>query len=457
MSGAGSAHTLEEILERLDQQTTVFGDVKSAGHDVQDATSTALPPNFRTSVIKNSDLLTLDEVDNEITFESPLYKSTVTDNDELIERSTERNTYIPGFTSTCGFAFKIDTQPPQGKVMPRNFLFEGGYGGLSTGDVTGFATGVTGRDKDGVFLHLENGAVDLRIYKGRAGSDPVKRIPRSNWEFDPFASDTFDYNVNRFLLVRFIFDLYGAGDATMFFRMRNKDGKSVYKEIATISIRDDPLLEIFDMPVSTMFKSTGSMDQDVDIRIGPRQFYNTVDSLPSLRTKSATYRGISVNDSLSSNGATVMRLYRLDPNRVEAVTRVSELAGVVSGEDAQTQLRDVHRDHITFPNNFDPDNNDNWIAPPDQRVKDTSLQEADTAVGNITIDTHTDGDGETKLRGRQNTVNNLDAGQGQTAGGGAIEAETFMNELLYLALLGRQNSPSNSEIDRTTVRWAQRW
>lgn len=445
---------IEAIRQHLDNNHGPFHEAATAGHHFMAAITTTLPPNQRFALIQDNDHLNPDEFDSEVTKADPLWDLTCDANQEQIVRTRERNTYFIGQEAVCGWAFQIRTNVPDGQFLPDGTTLEGGYGGLASGTLTGVPF-TDGYDKDGIFLNIQPDTADLRTYK--AGSVDQQKA-NTAWDTDIFNNDTYQYDTSIYGVFRLEFDLYGRGDATLFARLGRKDlTQADTVTCETITAYTDPILEIFDMPVSLRLE-TG--DTPVDWSFGPMHYFNRVEEAVRSRTKTEVIRDPSVDKSFDANGdargePTVIAVYRQNPARVEAFNEVVTVSVNSPDADCRVEMREVHRDFLDF-GSTNPDDDANWQPPDNQRRRDTAIDKLNVSPGTVTIGTHTDGGRSGIPRGKQDAVAYTEGGGGkQENTGGASEEDITLGELDYLALVGW--IVGNADPANVQARFEQGW
>lgn len=447
---------LREIKRIVQAENTKFNDLGIAGKDILAATNATLPPNQRFAMILDNDHLTLDEMAAEATAESPFYKFTTGASEEHILRTRERNTFFAGSESVGSVGFQFFDDIPDGQFTPDGVTIELGYGGLESGTLSGVpytgANDPSNYDKDGVFLRWNESTAELVTYKG---GTITRRTPHEDFDVDPHTDFRFDWSLETF--TEFVFRFDPAGSADVWYKLRDDRGDEFFEHVASIGNPTEPLLEIWDMPVSIRVEGDTDLASGVEWGCSGFTYFNRTSGEPPFRNKSEVFRDPSVdNSTISSAQGTVIATYRQHPDRVEAVSRITGLEAISANADFKAETREIHRDHLTFPAGVNPDNEANWIAPSDQRVRDTSLERLNVDSGEVTIDTHTDLDGQTKMRGKQDAFLYAEAGQGQAdASSQAAIDVTTISELNYIVVIGR--IAGNADPNYVLVRSEQRW
>lgn len=451
------AELLRKIDERGEIESSAFNEKKTVGTESQEAATTTLPPNSRFTFIKNGKHLNEDEVSNDVTFDPPLYRVTLTPGDVWVVRGAERNAYTPGFEAVGGSASQSESLDNK-RIVPEGITFETGYADLTDQQLSSTAIFTQG-DKDGFALHLTNDVQELRTYKS---SDVDERVPRDNWQLDIIDDDDFEWDLSELAVKRWVFDLYGAGEGTLFVRLRSTEENAKYVKVATVSDKSDPILTSFNLPVSTRVELADDAPENVDFFFGPKQFLNRKSDAAEVRVKPVTYRNVNINDEITagtneSPNYTVIRVYRIDPEKIEASTLASNVSVVSPNTDAQVDTREVHPDWVNFPAGFDESLDSNWRAPGTQNKRETSVEEAELSSGQATLETYTDSDGVTKPRGELTSSTSVSGGGGQSSSEEkSTELNAFQSEYNYVLLLGKAGS-TNSDIKRIVVRFDQRW
>lgn len=459
MSNPDADSDLAEIARILAEQETAWQEMRTAGANIQESSSTTVPPNSRFVFVRNGTLLNQDEVEAQITHAQPLYEFPLQANDEWIVGGADRNAYAPGYVFESGISFQTDAEAPSGQLLPDHLdLVEAGYATLFDQALSGVAHQDFAYSKEGAALHIERYDADIRIYKN---GDVAAMLPRTEWEFDPFTARGFNGDPSDFWLVRIVGDLYGAGDITFFLRIRDQDGHSHLKELGTVGITSAPVMRVYNHQMHVRVEAASSATGSEHARLGPLQFHNRLDgSLPE-RRKTDTIRGATVQDDLGATDWTVVRVYRIDIDKREASTVAASLRAENTNNSVNAMVRTVHRDFLDF-GAVNPDNDSNWVAPGQDtapsNASETSVQVLDPAVApadTVTIDTYTDTDEITKIRGSKELTTAILAGGGRQASQTREGASPF-NELNYFVLVAQVNSaPGDVAIlaPETNQRW----
>lgn len=453
MSGPGPDSDLTEMNERANRQNTAWNEVEVAGTEIQEASTTTLPPNSRFVFVENGTLLNSDEVDSTITHNKPLYDIPLTADDIWVACGADRNAYVPGFETVASSGFELSESPPEDQLIQSDIsVFESGYGTLFDQAISGSPHESFVYSKEGVFLHIEQFSADLRIYKN---GSVAASLPMSEWDFDPFDHPDYDWDPSSFAVNRPKFDLYGGGDATFFLRLRDKDSVAHTKKLGTVGVKDDPMLRVYNHPVSIRAEAASSVDGSPAVSLGPVEFHNKFEGDPPERTKKVPYRDVSVSDSTGANGWTVVRVYRADIERREAALTANELSVEEDTTDVNAMLRVVHRDHLTF-GATNPDRDSNWRAPGDSIVRETALQEFEAPVDEVSLDTFTDDDDVTRVRGEKELAAFTTSGAGNRTTKEVSRGRSPLSELKYLVLIAQAGS-TNEPINLIRFGSGQRW
>lgn len=460
MSTAEVSDFLEKILNKIrafeDRQrltTSSWNDSKVSGNTLQTAASTTFPPNSRFAFIEDQDFLNPDEVDNRVTHNNPLYTVTVNIDGQWIIRNQQRDFYVPGFDSNVGVSAQFESVP-EGNFVPDHVTWEGGYGQFHNQQLNGISNVQSNPTLEGAVMHVIPDDADLRIYKN---DSVASSLPLSEWEFNPFTHPDFNFNLSNFFVLQEIYDLYGGGDFTFFLKLRDINGIENFKELGSVGIEDEPALNVYNLGSGSKVQLGPAASSSIDYSIGPIEYHNNFDGTLPDRIKGEPFFNTSISTTVSSNSETVIATYRLQPENIEAPSQVTRLTASMastggSSEEAIVQARQVHRDFLTFPNDTDPDDDSNWIAPGGpvtQQVRETSIEKLDVNPGDVSISTYTDSDNQTKIRGEQEEFVALTTSNDDRTAERDIDAEAFMNEFKYLVLLG---SISDTSIDFRKIR-----
>lgn len=458
---------LDKLVDLFSASETSWGNLSVAGTSLQTAASTTYPPNSRFAFIFNNDFLNADEVGTNVTHNKPLYSVTATPGDEWIVQNQQRDFYIPGFDSGMGVASEFDSVP-SGQFVPNGVTWEGGYAKLRTGDTTGIAVPAT-VSKQGAVMHVIENDADLRIYKD---GEVAASLALDDWKFNPFDSPLFQFDLSKFFVLRIEYDLYGAGDFTFFLKIRRNSGFSELKKLGTVGIVDAPALIEYNLHPSTRVQLASDAASNVTYNIGPIEYHNEVNAALPDRTKGEALFNVDVSTTVTSNDETVIAVYRLQPDKVEVPVQVQQVAAEMASsgnpKEGVVQVRSVHRDFLTFPNGVDPDDASNWlslgatpteasyVASPPTSVRESAIEKLDVGENDVTIATFEDDDGETKVRGEEESFVDLTVENQARVESRDIDAEAFMNEFKYLVLLA---SLSDTSVDYRRIRanTAQLW
>ena len=432
----GDAKTIDDVDART---RTSWDERRVAGKEVQESSSTTYPPNARFSYIKNGDLLTNDERDVEVAHTPPTHTIEVEPGDTWVVRGTERNQYMPGIDSVAGIAWSID-EVPESQYLPDNVEIDDGYATFDVGDIQGQTTAWRPTEIEGRIYH--DGSV-------------VSTVPISEWTHNPFEMDRFQFDLSEFAVKRRVFDLYGAGDFTNYLKLRNTDEEAEFIELYTIGVKEDPNLVEYDQPNSVRVENNGS--ETITVQFGPIHFFNIADAEARTREHFATYRDLTVTETLGSDDYDVLKVYRLQKRQISVM--LNTLNAESADGDFSLHVREVHPDFITWPDGFDADEPldayDDWRAPDKIHAGDTAVQEADIDAGEASIATFADSDGYVKPRGRQlSDVETLASGSGP--GGDTTATSTdvaaAMNELMFVAVIAQ-----GADIDLYRQGFEERW
>lgn len=455
MTTPGAKRDLADINERQALVTTAFDEFNIAGSELQEASSTTLPPNSRFVFVRNGAYLNPDEVDAQVTHTPPLYQLPLTPGDVWVAGGSDRNAYVTGFESAAGIAFETENAPTDDGLLPDDLdLLEAGYGTLFKDTAL---SGVPNENfvyrRGGFVLHLERNDADLRVYKS---GTVAASLPREEWVFDPYTDPDFQWDPSFFTLLRVVFDLYGAGSATFFLRIRDAEGAAHTKELGTLGVRDGPLLDVYNHQVQLRAEATDAIVGSPTVSLGPVEFHNRFQGDAPARSKTSWYRSVDVNDTPSGSTWTVVRVFRIDIERREAGIRFTGLDVDEGATNTNVILRSVHRDFLDFSAGPDPDNEDSWRAPPGSVVRETAIEEYEAASDTVTISTFTDEDGVTKTRGEKELTAVTTSGTGNRQVQRAARGRSTFTEHAYLVLLA-QVANVNENIDLITVTTEQRW
>lgn len=416
---------------------TSWNELSVAGKELQESATTTLPPNSRFITILNDDVETPTGTDDTLTHEPPLYAATIDAGDDLIIRGSERNAYKPGFDSIAGVAATLEETGPAGNFTADGVTFRCGYARLREGDKQGFV------------FEFEGDAAKVAIYQD---DTIVAEKDIDEWDNNPFDDPDVNWSLDKFAVYRIEFDLYGAGDATFFAKIRKENGEADYTELTTLGIQDDPNLTVYNLPVS--WQVVNDSGDPFTASMGPLHYFNVGEAPLPERTKQDTLWDVTIDEALDNEDAdyTVISVYRLAPDYEEAATNLKSIEAQ-STDVGQIEGREVHPDYLTGLDEVD------WIAPGSQMVRETSIQRADIDPGTATLATFEDADGVTKARGKQIGVVHTagqEGGPSDVSDQDAIDISAKTNEYFYIAIIGQVESPPQ-DFDRVSVRFDQRW
>lgn len=432
------------LAETLEGARTSWNELRSNGVELQEAASSTFPPNDRYIFVRDGEVLNRDQIDTLVTHTPPLYEFDVQPGETIIVRGKDRNAYIPGFDSTGAVANEVDDTGPDGQYVPDGIEIATGYALLRDGSEEGFPLIVTPND------------VKQTVYKG-GNETKANSLEDGDWDFNPFDSPKFDFDLTKFAVKRQEFDLYGAGDCTQFFKIRDTNAKSHYVECATIGIEEDPLLAHYNLPNSFRVSADASRSNPYTVRVGPLHYYNRASVEIPTRTKETTIREATINSSIGSGNFQVLGVYRFKDDYEEATSIVNELNVKAGTSDCRVEAREVLPEFLSgLPADSE------WIAPGDQNPSETAIEGVEQGdstnageydTGTVTISTFSP-EGKTIPRGRQlDVVHATGGGSPAQAGNETEQLQEKVSELKYVALLAQ----SDSSIRRTTLDFRQRW
>lgn len=434
-----------DIAENIRDSQSSWGELRSNGVELQEAASTTFPPNDRYIWNRDGEVLNRDQIDTLVTQNGPLYEFDVQPGETIIVRGKDRNAYVPGFDSSASIASEVDDTGPDGQYVPDGIEFSTGYANLEEGIEQGFA------------LEFIPNDVIQRIYKD-GSSVRSKSVEDGDWDFNPFTNQDYEFDLSEFAVKRQEFDLYGAGDCTQFLKLRNKDEESEFKECSTIGIKDDPILNEYNLPTSLRITADSSRTEQYTVRVGPLQFHNRASIEIPTRTKETTIRGATVNSAaIGSSSYQVLGVYRIKDTHKEVASIVNELEVKAGNSDCRVEVREVLPEFLSgLPADSE------WVSPGDQNPMETAIEgveQGDAAnvgeynPGDVTISTFAP-EGKTIPRGRQLDVTHAEGGGNAAQAGSETESlQEKISELKYIAVLAQ----SDSSIRRTTIDFRQRF
>jgi hypothetical protein len=440
--GTGSAE--RDTAAALLNAGTSWNELRANGVELQEASSSTYPPNDRYIFIRDGEVLNRDQIDSLVTHAPPLYEIDVQPGETWIIRGKDRNAYLPGFDTTAAIASEVDDTGPDGQYVPDGIELATGYALLREGSEEGFP------------LIFEPDDVRHTVYKG--GTEEVSSsLEEGDWDFDPFASDDYQYDLAKFAVKRQEFDLYGAGDCTQFLKIRDQEARSHYVECSTVGIIEDPLLAQYNLPNSVRVTADGSRSSAYTVRVGPLHFYNRASVEIPTRTKETTLRDVTVNSAIDSGSFQVIGVYRIKEGYEEVAVTVNALEVQAGSGDCRVEVREVLPEFLSgLPADSE------WIAPGNQNPDETAIEgveQGDPAnvgeydTGTVSISTYSP-EGKTIPRGRQIDVANADGGQGNSPGGKETEQmQEKVSELKYIALIAQ----AGASINRVTPDFRQRF
>lgn len=444
--------TNEEIREAIaGSDHTSWDELRTAGKELQESSSTTHPPNSRFVVIRNGTVLNEDERDTFLTHQPPLYELTVQPGDEVIVQGTERNAYLPGSDFVTRSATEVETTGPDGQYLPSGVTIETGYADL-TGDA-GFGPALPA---NGVVVEMTADDVVLQNYIGGTVSTTAS-LEEGEWNLDIFDdsegsygyNDDFRYDLSQFSLKAIRGNLYGAGDIDLYIKFRDLTGRGQYVKVATIGEVEDPITNRYNLFVTSARVSVNADADPFTLRVGPLNYFNEVTGTPPERRKNSVYRNVSVGSTLGADNFDVVTVYRADPDYRQATTQLDQVTARAA-DDGRVEVREVHPDYLDF-GGLDPTIDSNWATPPNQRPNETSLQELDAAPGTATLSL----DANNNRRGIQRGVVEFSGGQGNESAetkSGAVHEN--LSEFYYM-VVGAQSA--GTAIDRIQVTTRQRW
>jgi len=437
-----------ELAKRLNKNSTSWNELKVAQKKIFEASNTVHPKHSRFTLFVNNDYKTPEEFDSIVNVNKPLYELTVQPGDTYIVQGKERNPYLPGTDYTSGFASQFSDGGPDGQYVVDGVKIILGLGNYLSGSVTDSAQ-QNGGTKQGTALIIEPDEVTAGLFRDGELKNQ-KRLTKGEWLFDPFESEKYEYNIEKFAVKRIEGNLYGSGSQNFLFKLRDIDtGEEEYIKVAETGDDTNPALNDFNL-FNTILVDVDESANPFTFSIGPLQFYNNTKSSVPYRTKTSTKRNLNVDSKFGDTTGTVLTVYRKDPTNLQVPC--SFRVGAKAQTNGRVELREVHPNYLDF-GTIDPTDDANWDAPEKLRQRETAIQELTTMTpGDVTIEE----DGV--VRGEQTVVIEYDE---QTNIGGRLDQAQFresqqINEHNYLVAIAKHQS-SGENIFRYNMFTKELW
>jgi len=427
-----------EIAERNEKNSTSWNELKVAQKKIFESSNTVHTKNSRFSLFVNGDYKTPDEFDSIVTVNKPLYEMTVQPGDTYIVQGKERNPYLPGTDYVSGFASQFNNSGPDGQYVADGVKIVLGLGNYLSGTLTDSAQQNAGT-KQGTALVIEPNEVTMGLYRD-GNLQNQKRLTEGEWVFNPFASDDYQYDIEKFAVKRIEGNLYGSGSQNLHFKLRDVDtGEEKYMKVAETGDDENPALNEFNLFNSVLVDVDTSADS-FTFSIGPLQYYNNTNSALPFRRKISTKRNLNVDATFGDTAGTVIAVYKKDPDNLQVP--VSFRVGAKAQTNGRVELREVHPNYLDFGTINETDDA-NWGAPEKLRERETAMRELTAmAPGDVTINE----DGE--VRGEQSVAVEYD-GQ-SNVGGRSVPSKSQQSERInehnYLVAIAKHQSTTEDLI-----------
>lgn len=421
------------MLEDSRAGRTSWNETKTSGKVAIEASSTTYSRNSRFVLFVDNEFKTPEEFNQLVTEVPPLYELTVQPGETYVVQGKERNQYVPGLDYTSAFGSQFNDSGPEGQYTPDGVSIEVGLGDFKSGQLSNTAVQSAGQ-YEGVPLRFEPDEVTFGLYRDGNLENP-KRLTENEWEMNPFESEKFEYDIEKFTVKREEGNFYGSGSQNIFFKLRDVDtGKEEYIKVAETGDDIEPAINQFNLFNTIRV----DLDPDADpftFSFGPLQYFNEGNIEVPQRRKRSTKRNLPVNDDFSSASGTVISVYRKDPDNVEVPIQIR--CGGKAETNGRVEIREVHPNYVDF-GTIDPTVDGNWNSPEGLRQRETGLQELDMSVGDVTLQSE---GGEP--RGEQGAVAEYD-GQAQAGGSSSPttseDAERVSEYNYYVAAVKHQST-----------------
>lgn len=431
---------IKELSDAFRATLTGWESVEASGDAFFEAASTTHKPSMRTLMLVDENLdgnyefLTGTEVDERLEPRGAIFEGEVPPGQAWVLRGQHRNAYMPGVESAAGQGFQVleDLSQTSG-FLPDGVTMESGHATLDGVD-------------DGIVVRYSSEDVEYLTYKNDEEAE-VRSLNAGEWDENPFSGSFISPNFgpSHFGVHRHRFDLYGAGESTLEIRLRTEDGAKLIKPVSVSTLKD-PLLDVFNHPNSV--RIVNESDESFRFGVGPKMYYNITNSAYPQRETSVAIRDGNVNHSLDSAEATVMAVFRLDPENQE-VPITPDYIEIEESDAATGEIRLTAPQHLNWTGDFE--DGSNWMAPPDYDVRDRATQMLDVAPGEVTINTFIDEDGQEKMRGH--VVEQTYSSRAETTTAG--ETSWYLDKYRYFVLTARHRN--SGEIELFDVEFAELW
>lgn len=424
----------------IEDASTSWGELKAAGKNVVEASSTTYDKNSRFILFVNNELKTHTEFDNLITKSGPLYQMTVQPGETYVIQGKNRNDYVPGLDYTAAFSSQFnDASGDTDNIAPPGIRIIQGFGDFKDGTLTGVANPDAGTFEGIPVVFTETDA-KIGVYQDGTLMNS-KSLTAGEWHNNPFEIDRFDYDLSKFSVKRQEGNLYGSGSQNVHMKLRDKNtGKEEYLKIGEVGDPDDPIIDTFNLYNTIRVEVDASRSDPFTFSVGPLQFFNEGNIDTPTRGKQSTKRNIAVSATFGDVTGTVFAVYRKDPNNPEVPVQVR--CGAKAQTDGRVEIREVHRDFLGF-GTIDPDLDSNWGPPDLLRARETGIQELAMTPGDVTL-----ASSNNRAEGEQSAVVEYD-GQ-DTKGGQSQPRESSdaerINEYHYFVATARHQSTAEDLI-----------
>jgi len=440
---SGRSKTQDRATQNLMKRFgTAYNELESVQPSVQERISTTHSMSLRHVVQDGSGaFLTDSEADALFNHEPPLLTATLDPGQERIIRSQTLNQYEPGSESVTGIGFQSLTAATDGYVPP-GVIVEIGFASHKEPEVDGDPL-----NSDGFVLRYTNSDVEYLAYKNN-NEENSRSVEEGEWNIDIFDNKEYLFDPTQFAVYRNRMDLYGGGQSELEMRLRaknNEDGDEILPDAHTIRPVDvanenDPLLSEFNQPMSV--RVINGSDSAYSFGVGPMQFHTLgLNDGPSRDTE-VIKTDVSISSSLGDNTGTIVGIFRLDPDKPEVPVILREMK-VELDSTSQVEARIIRGDYLTSTTSLTDDSN--WVYPKPHLARDTAIEMLDVAPGDVTIDTFTDEDGQTKMRGHTTGIATT---QRQLTNTGGKRSDWTLDRQRYIVFTARtRNQTAITEFD----------
>lgn len=431
-----SAENTYELTENFASSQSSWNEVKTAGKNVVEASSTIYAKNSRFLLFVDNDLKTPQEFDNLVTKNGAVYEMEVQPGETYVIQGKSRNNYVPGLDYTSAFSSQFSESGDGDKITPTGVKIIQGLGDFKEGTLTGVANPDAGVFQGIPLIFTENDA-KFGLYQGGQLTNE-KSLKEGEWEENPFEFQDYQYDITKFAVKRQEGNLYGSGSQRLYLKLRNLDGKEKYLKVGEVGDDQNPAIDNFNLFNTVRVEVSEERNSPFTFSTGPIQFFNEGRVDVPTRRKRSTKRDLPVNSTFGDTTGTVIAVYRKNPDNVEVPIQM-RCAGKAE-TNGRIEIREIHRDFVNF-GTIDPDDDANWGPPALLRQRETGLQELDIQPGDVTISSSNN-----RAEGEQGTVVEYD---GQATSGGSSQPRSSedaerANEYHYFVATARHQSTAEN-------------